>query len=186
MRLAEIIFIAIGLSMDAFAVSILLGLSKKNLKPVEYLIPGLYFGLFQVLMPALGFFVGIFFVDKIQFTDHWIAFALLCFIGGRMCIGSFSKKEEKDSGYSFRFFNMLILAIATSIDALAVGIAFSFLRVNIFLAITVIGSTTFLLSTCGVAISKALGRKFQSKAEFAGGIVLIAIGVKILLEHLLA
>ena len=172
--------------MDAFAVSVSLGLSKKNLKLIEYLIPGLYFGLFQALMPAAGFFVGIFFVDKIQFTDHWIAFVLLCFIGGRMCIGSFSKKEEKEDGYSFKFLNMLILAIATSIDALAVGIAFSFLKINIFLAITVIGIITFLLSTLGVAVSRVVGRRFQSKAEFAGGVVLIAIGVKILLEHLLS
>jgi putative Mn2+ efflux pump MntP len=190
MGLPEIFLIAVGLSMDAFAVSITLGLSAKNMKLKETFIPGLYFGFFQALMPALGFFAGIYFVDKIQFLDHWIACALLVFIGGKMikdsiCASRSSAREsEKTAGYSFMFSKMLILAIATSIDALAVGISFSFFKINIWRAILITGMTTFIISSCGVKVGKSFGNKFQSKAEFAGGAVLVAIGVKILIEHL--
>jgi putative Mn2+ efflux pump MntP len=184
MGLPEIFLIAVGLSMDAFAVSITIGLSAKEMKHKEILIPGLYFGFFQALMPALGFFAGIFFAEKIQFLDHWITFVLLGILGGKMIKDSFSKEDKKTAEHSFKFITMLVLAIATSIDALAVGITYSFFKINIFTAILITGITTFVISTCGVKIGIAFGSKFQSKAEFFGGAVLVAIGVKILIEHL--
>ena len=188
MSLPEIILIAIGLSMDSFAVSITLGLGAKELKIREYFIPGLYFGFFQALMPAIGFFSGLFFVEYIQHLDHWIAFALLGLIGGKMIKDSFSKPceaEDSKAGEAFfGFTKMLVLAIATSIDALAVGITFSCFGVNIFRAVFITGMATFAISTCGVKIGRAFGCRFRSKAEFAGGLVLIAIGIKVLLEHL--
>jgi putative Mn2+ efflux pump MntP len=182
----EIVLIAIGLAMDAFAVSITLGLSIKKPKVKELIIPGIYFGAFQSLMPAIGYFAGIYFANKIQNLDHWIAFALLGFIGGKMIKESFSKEknEEKPAEYAFGFAKMLVLAIATSIDALAVGITFAFFEVNIFKAIVITGTITLLISICGVKIGNAFGTKFKSKAEFIGGAVLILIGIKILIEHI--
>jgi len=184
MSLFEIIIIAIGLSMDAFAVSITLGLSTEKAGIKECAIPGLYFGIFQALMPLIGYFAGIGFSDEIQHLDHWVAFVLLGFIGGKMIKESFSKDEEKTHENPFKFVKMLILAVATSIDALAVGIAFAFFEINIFFAIIIIGSTTLLISMCGVKIGKTAGSKFKSKAELIGGLVLVGIGVKILIEHL--
>jgi len=184
MSLPEIILIAIGLSMDAFAVSITLGLSVKNPRITQYLIPGIYFGFFQALMPSIGYFTGTHFADKIQHLDHWVAFALLGFIGGKMVMGSFSKDDEKKNMPSFQFLNMLLLAIATSIDALAVGITFAFFQINIFKAAVIIGLTTFFISTGGVKAGNIFGIKFKSKAEFIGGAVLIILGLKILIEHL--
>ena len=183
MGLLEIVIIAIGLSMDAFAVSITLGLSAKP-KKSQYLIPGFYFGFFQALMPFVGFFTGTLFAYRIQKFDHWIAFALLCFIGGKMIKDSFSPDETKTDENPFHVSKMLVLAIATSIDALAIGISFAFFEINIFMAITIIGITTFIISAAGVKIGNVFGEKFKSKAELGGGIVLVLLGIKILIEHL--
>jgi len=185
MKLLEIILIAIGLSMDAFAVSVTLGLSVKKPKMKEVLLPGIYFGFFQALMPLIGYFTGINFAGKIQNFDHWIAFALLGFIGGKMIMESFSKKEKQVDGNPFQFMKMFLLAIATSIDALAVGITFSFFEVNIFKAIIIIGFITFCISIGGVKVGNLFGTKFRSKAEFFGGAILILLGLKILIEHLI-
>ena len=184
MGIPEIILIAIGLSMDAFAVSITLGLAVKKPKPIEYFIPGIYFGLFQAVMPLIGYFTGTLFAAKITAFDHWITFLLLGFIGGKMIKDSFSKKEADNQQPSFYFVKMLLLALATSIDALAVGVTFSFFQINVFIAIIIIGLTTFFVSICGVKIGNKFGMKFKSKAEFAGGAVLIILGTKILIEHL--
>ncbi|MDR1231877.1 MAG: manganese efflux pump MntP family protein [Spirochaetaceae bacterium] len=182
----EIVLIAVGLAMDAFAVSITLGLSVTKPKVKELIIPGIYFGAFQALMPAIGYFVGTYFVHAIQKLDHWIAFALLGFIGGKMIKESFSKEKnkEKPAEYMFGFTKMLVLAIATSIDALVVGITFAFFEVNIFKAILITGMITFIISISGVKIGNIFGTKFKSKAEFIGGAVLILIGIKILIEHI--
>jgi putative Mn2+ efflux pump MntP len=184
MGLLEITLIAVGLSMDAFAVSVTLGLSVQKPRPIEYLIPGIYFGFFQALMPFIGYFAGTRFAGKIQHFDFWIAFALLGFIGGKMIKDSFAKEEE--TAPSFHFVKMLVLAVATSIDALAVGITFAFFAINIFIAILIIGLTTFCLSIVGVKIGNLFGARFKSKAELAGGIVLVLLGVKILIEGLVA
>jgi putative Mn2+ efflux pump MntP len=184
MGLLEIILIAIGLSMDAFAVSITLGLSVKKPKLKEILLPGIYFGFFQALMPVIGYLAGINFANKIQTVDHWIAFALLGIIGGKMIKESLSKDKTKVNENSFRFTKMLLLAIATSIDALAVGITFAFFEINIVTAIIIIGLTTFGISISGVKIGNIFGTKYKSKAEFIGGTILVILGVKILIEHL--
>jgi len=184
MGLIEIFLIAIGLSMDAFAVSITIGLTVKRPKIKEVLIPGFYFGFFQMLMPLIGYFAGTFFSGYIQAFDHWIAFALLGLIGGKMIKESFSKKEEKINDNPFQCIKMLFLAIATSIDALAVGITFSFFEMNIFKTIIIIGIITFCISTVGVKIGNVFGTKFKSKAEFFGGVVLVILGIKILIDHL--
>jgi putative Mn2+ efflux pump MntP len=184
MGLLEIIIIAVGLSMDAFAVSITLGLSVQKPKIKEIIIPGIYFGFFQALMPLIGYFTGINFAAKIQSLDHWIAFVLLGFVGGKMIWDSFSKEEKQVNENPFRFTTMLLLAIATSIDALAVGITFSFFEINIFRAIIITGLTTFCISVAGVKIGNVFGAKYKSKAEFMGGAVLILLGLKILVEHL--
>ena len=183
MNYIEIILIAIGLSMDAFAVSVTLGLSVQKPTLKEYLLPGIYFGVFQALMPLIGYFAGTLFAEKIQKFEHWIAFGLLVIIGANMIKESFSKEEKKHDADKFTFINMLLLAIATSIDALAVGVTFSFFKINIYAAIAIIGFTTFILSICGVKIGNLFGVKFKSKAELIGGIVLVALGIKILLEH---
>jgi len=184
MSYIEIILIAIGLSMDAFAVSITLGLSVQKPTLKQYLLPGVYFGFFQALMPLIGYFAGSLFAERIQKFEHWIAFGLLAIIGANMIKESFSKEEEKQDDNKFKFINMLLLAIATSIDALAVGVTFAFFQINIFAAIAIIGLTTFCISICGVKIGNIFGVKFKSKAELLGGIVLVALGLKILLEHL--
>jgi putative Mn2+ efflux pump MntP len=185
MGLLEIILIAVGLSMDAFAVSITLGLSVKEAKLKVMLIPGLYFGFFQALMPAIGYFLGTYFANKIQSMDHWIAFVLLGCIGGKMIKDSLSKEEKEETNEnSFQFIKMLIMALATSIDALAVGITFAFFNVNIFNAIIITGFTTFFVSICGVKIGNIFGMKFKSKAEFIGGAILVLLGIKIVIEHI--
>ena len=181
MSLFELILIAVGLSMDAFAVSICKGLSLKELKPKHAALVGLYFGGFQALMPVLGWLLGYRFEHFITSIDHWIAFVLLTAIGVGM-IREAKKAEELDDDLSFR--TMLLLAIATSIDALAVGITFAFLSVRILPAAGLIGLTTFLLSALGVYIGHVFGLKYKAKAELAGGVILIFIGLKILLEHL--
>ena len=184
MGFGEIFLIAIGLSMDAFAVSVTLGLSVKKPKTIEYLIPGIYFGFFQALMPLIGYFAGTLFADKILNVEHWVAFVLLGLVGGNMIRESLSKKEEEIKENPFNFIKMLLLAIATSIDALAVGVTFAFFQLNIFIAIIIIGLTTFIISIIGVKIGNIFGLKFKSKAEFIGGAVLVILGAKILIEHL--
>ena len=171
--------------MDAFAVSITLGLSVKKPKLIELFIPGIYFGLFQALMPFIGYFTGMLFAYRIQQFDHWIAFVLLGIIGGKMIKESFSKKEKETKENPFGMVKMLLLAIATSIDALVVGVTFAFFIINIFLAVAIIGLTTFSISLIGVKIGNIFGGKHKSKAEFIGGAVLVLLGIKILVEHLL-
>lgn len=182
MSVIEIFVLAVGLSMDAFAVSICKGLSVYKMKPKHAVITGLYFGGFQMLMPIIGYLLGKQFESLITNIDHWVAFVLLVAIGANMIRESFSKDENVNDSFSFK--TMLPLAIATSIDALAVGITFAFLRVNIIMSSAMIGATTFIISAAGVKIGNVFGTKYKQKAEIAGGIVLILIGTKILLEHL--
>lgn len=184
MGITEIILIGVGLSMDAFAVSICKGLSTQRLKPAHYLIIGAWFGGFQALMPAIGYLLGSAFEKYITSFDHWIAFVLLALIGGNMIKESFSKEADQTNA-SFAFGTMLLMAVATSIDALAVGVTFGLLAdVNIIAAISIIGATTFILSGIGLKVGNVFGLRYKSKAELAGGIILILIGIKILLEHL--
>jgi len=184
MGLLEIILIAVGLSMDAFAVSITLGLLVTSPKKIQYFIPGIYFGFFQAFMPFIGFITGTLFAHRVQQFEHWIAFALLGLIGGNMIKESLSKKEEKTEENPFHPVKMLILAVATSIDALAVGVTFAFFKINIIMALIIIGLTTFFISIAGVKIGNIFGAKYKSKAEFFGGVVLVLLGLKILIEHL--
>ena len=184
----EIFMIGVGLSMDAFAVAICKGLNMHRLDQMQTLVIALFFGGFQALMPFLGWLLGRQFEAYITSFDHWIAFALLTFIGGRMIWEVVRKKEDAPNsasgGQKLDIKELLILAIATSIDALAVGISFAFLQVRIAAAITLIGCTTFVLSAAGVCDGHKFGAKYEDKATLAGGIILILIGVKILLEHL--
>lgn len=182
MSFLELLVLGIGLSMDAFAVSVCKGLSVKKLEWKHMLTVGLYFGGFQALMPLIGYLLGSSFIRYIEAFDHWVAFGLLVLIGGSMIRSSFKPDEEQNDDFSFK--TMLVLAIATSIDALAVGITFACLSVNILVAIAVIGITTFLLSALGIKIGNIFGSRYRSKAELVGGIILILIGLKILLEHL--
>lgn len=184
MGILELFLIAVGLSMDAFAVSVCKGLSVKKPKASMYLVVGLWFGGFQALMPTLGYLLGSTFEQYITSFDHWVAFLLLAFIGGNMIRESFSKDEEKTNA-EFGVKAMLPLAVATSIDALAVGVTFALLPdVNIFAAVGFIGVITFALSAVGLKVGNIFGTKYKSKAELAGGIILVVMGVKILLEHL--
>ena len=182
MGILELILIAIGLAMDAFAVSVCKGLSMPKMEWKKAIVIGLYFGVFQALMPFIGYILGVGFEDKIKNIDHWIAFILLVFIGINMIKEAFETKEESNDKIDFK--TMIILAIATSIDALAVGVTFAFLNVNIMLAISLIGIITFIISMIGVKIGNVFGDKYETKAELAGGFILIFLGVKILLEHL--
>lgn len=187
MGLFELFILAVALSMDAFAVSICKGLSVQKLKPRHCLTCGVYFGGFQALMPLIGWFLGIQFEHLITSMDHWIAFVLLAVIGGNMIKEALSKEEEEDCECpkaQFDFKTMLPLAVATSIDALAVGVTLAFLNVNIVPAVSFIGVITFVCSAIGVKIGHVFGTKYKSKAEFFGGLVLILIGLKILIEHL--
>ena len=183
MSLMELFILAVGLSMDAFAVSICKGLSVPKLRLKHALICGIYFGGFQALMPFLGWLLGSQFQSLITSVDHWIAFILLGIIGYNMIRESRSE-EEACPNASFGVKTMLPLAVATSIDALAVGVTFAFLEVQILPAVCFIGVTTFLCSALGVKIGNVFGLKFKSKAELFGGIVLVAMGLKILIEHL--
>lgn len=182
MDFITILFIGIGLAMDASAVSLAKGMSldKDQVKKYAFIL-ALAFGFFQALMPAIGYYAGSHFAEYIQSIDHWIAFILLSLIGINMiCEG----KEDEVKIHSIPFKDILLLAIATSIDALAVGVSFAFLKVNLFLAITTIGSTTFILSFVYVLFGKKLGSLFEKYAEHLGGIILILLGIKILIEHL--
>ena len=183
MGLIELFIIAVGLSMDAFAVSVCKGLSVTRMKLSHALICGAYFGGFQMLMPAIGYLLGSQFESVITHVDHWVAFILLSVIGANM-IREARGGEEEELDASFAPAAMLPLAVATSIDALAVGVTFAFLRVNIFWAVVFIGAVTFTLSAVGVRIGHIFGLRYKSGAEIAGGVILILMGAKILLEHL--
>lgn len=183
MSIVELFLIAVGLSMDAFAVSICKGLATQTVRPKQMLLAGLWFGGFQALMPTLGYFLGSAFEQYITAFDHWIAFILLCIIGGSMIKEAFDEDEETDASFGVR--TMFLMAVATSIDALAVGVTFALLsNVHIVYAVLFIGVITFLFSAVGVKIGSVFGARFRSKAEIAGGVILILIGCKILLEHL--
>lgn len=171
--------------MDAFAVSVCKGLAARKVSGKHLLIVGAWFGGFQALMPAIGYLLGSSFQNYITSFDHWAAFVLLCLIGGNMIHESFSSSDESPTDDSFTAKTMFILAVATSIDALAVGITFALLPdVNIIAAVFFIGSITFILSGAGLKIGSIFGLKYKAKAEFSGGLILILIGIKILLEHL--
>ena len=183
MSFFDLFLIALALSMDAFAVAICKGLSVKKVGAKHILTVGIYFGGFQALMPLIGFLLGFKFERFIVSIDHWIAFVLLAVIGGGMIREAIAGGED-EANDSFSFKTMLPLALATSIDALAVGISFAFLGVDIVTAALLIGVTTFVISGAGIVVGNIFGAKYKSKAELAGGIVLILIGLKILLEHL--
>lgn len=184
MGIIELFILAVGLSMDACAVSICKGLATEKVKPRHMIITGLWFGGFQALMPLIGYFLGKSFEKYVTSFDHWIAFVLLGAIGVNMIKEAF-ENEESDSDCDFGFKTMFLMAVATSIDALAVGITFALLPdVNIFAAVSFIGIITFTLSAIGVKLGSIFGGKYKSKAELAGGIILILMGAKILLEHL--
>lgn len=186
MSLIEIFLYGIGLSMDAFAVSVCKGLAMKKTTLGKCSIVGLWFGSFQALMPFLGFLVGSLFSKYIERYDHWIAFALLVIIGFNMIKESFDKSEEEGTSGSLSFKVMLMMAIATSIDALAVGVAFSFeiSFTRMLFAILIIGITTFVISAVGTKVGNLFGARYKSKAELAGGVILILLGLKILLQDL--
>ena len=189
MRLGELLLLAVGLSMDAFAVSVCKGLAMKKATLKAGLTCGIWFGGFQALMPLIGFFLGTLFAEAIEAIDHWVAFVLLAIIGANMLKEAFSRDEEcdcgcdKDADMSVK--TMFIMAVATSIDALAVGISLAMAgNVNIFAAVALIGVCTCVLSACGVKIGNVFGSRYEKKAQMAGGFILILLGLKILLEHL--
>lgn len=185
MELLTLTVIAIGLAMDAFAVSIGKGLSVRKIEPRHTLSVGLWFGGFQALMPLVGYMLGVSFSSLVQNIDHWIAFGLMGFIGVNMIREALSDEDECDEGAAdFSVKKMLLLAIATSIDALAIGVSFAFLGVNIWTAILLIGVITMILSMIGLRIGNIFGCRYKSKAELAGGCVLILMGCKILFEHI--
>lgn len=184
MSVIELLILAVGLSMDAFAVSVCKGLSVEKVKVKHYFIVGAWFGGFQALMPAIGYLIGSAFERYITAVDHWIAFGLLAILGVKMIIEAFKKGDEEVSA-SFGFKAMLVLALATSIDALAVGVTFALLPdVNIVFAVLFIGVITFALSAAGLKIGNVFGARFKNKAEIVGGVILVLMGVKILLSHL--
>lgn len=187
MSFAELILIGIGLSMDAFAVAVSKGLSMRTINYKAGVIIAFAFGLFQAGMPVVGWLLAVRFERYISAVDHWVAFGLLLLIGVKAIVEAIRERkseEEEMPEYVLKWGELLVLAIATSIDALAVGISFAALKVNIWSAVSIIGVTTFILSLIGVLIGNRFGARFKSKAEIAGGIILILLGVKILLEHL--
>ena len=185
MGIGELIILAVGLAMDAFAVSVCKGLAMEKISFKEMSIVGLWFGGFQALMPLIGFLLGTAFEKFIQPVDHWISFILLALTGALMIKEAFDKDEKKDESSSLAFKTMLTMAIATSIDALAVGITFVMKGTNVAFAVSIIGVTTFIISAVGVKTGNIFGTKYKSKAEFLGGIILIILGLKILIEHLI-
>ena len=184
MSFLELLLMAIGLSMDAFSVSICKGLTTRSFSWRMALICGLWFGLFQALMPIVGYFLGSQFASYIGSVDHWIAFGLLFLIGVNMIREAVFGQEDHQHDGSIDFKTMLLLAIATSIDALAVGISFACIQVQLWSSVVIIGITTFLFSVLGVKIGNVFGSKYEKSAGIIGGIILIFIGLKILLEHL--
>lgn len=181
MSVWELLVIAVGLSMDAFSVSVCKGLSVEKVELKHILLCGLFFGIFQAVMPTIGYFIGSSFAEYVQKFDHWIAFGLLAYIGFNM-IKEAKQEEKLDADFSLK--TMTLLAIATSIDALTIGISFAFLDVDLILSVTFIGLTTFIFSAAGVILGHKIGSKFSSRAEMLGGIVLIILGTKILIEHI--
>ena len=185
MQIADILLLAVGLSMDAFAVAVCKGLALKKIDLKNAGTVGLWFGGFQALMPLIGYFIAALFADSIKAVDHWVAFVLLSLIGGNMIREAFSGgEEEADAALSVRA--MLPMAVATSIDAMAVGVTFAFTGtyVNIWVSVMIIGVTTCLLSMIGVKVGSVFGARYEKKAEILGGVILILLGLKILLEHL--
>jgi len=185
MSIIELVLIAVGLSMDAFAVAIGKGLSLKTVTPKSSSVVGAWFGFFQMGMPLVGYYFGALLADLIVAYDHWIAFLLLAVIGGRMIKESRSHDDDRVEDAPLAVGKMLPLAVATSIDALAVGISFAFLRVDVFPAVMIIGATTFSFSVAGMRLGSIFGLKYKSTAELFGGVVLILIGLKILVEHIM-
>jgi putative Mn2+ efflux pump MntP len=182
MGIVEILLLGISLSMDAFAVSICKGLSMQKIDWKKAIIIGLYFGGFQALMPVIGYFLGATFQSFVTNIDHWIAFILLTLIGINMIKEAFEEEKSDNCNDSVHYKEMLVLAVATSIDALAVGVTFAFLNVNMPLAVSLIGLITFVISLLGVKIGNKFGNKYEAKAEILGGVILILLGIKILLE----
>ena len=183
----ELVLIGVGLSMDAFAVALCTGLGMRRINYAHAAVIALFFGVFQAVMPLIGWVLGTQFARYITSVDHWIAFFLLLFIGGKMVIEAVRDKDVQEIGAKdlpLDHKEMLLLAVATSIDALAVGITFAFLNVSIMEACLIIGCTTFVLSVIGVVVGNFFGTRYKRKAEIAGGVILILIGLKILLEHL--
>lgn len=183
MGIIELLILAIGLSMDAFAVAVCKGLAIGKINAKDCCIVGGWFGLFQGLMPLIGWALASTFADKIVEFDHWVAFILLGLIGVSMIKEAFSKEEDCKANSSLGFKTMIVLAVATSIDALAAGVSLAFLEVNVIAAVLFIGVITFTLSALGVKVGSVFGEKYKAKAEFAGGVILILLGTKILLEH---
>lgn len=184
MNFLELFLTAVGLAMDAFAVAICIGLAISEANFRKALTVGLYFGIFQAMMPLLGYLLGMQFSSKIISFDHWVAFVLLGFIGGKMVKGCFSQDQAiAPENVSLEFKQMIPLAVATSIDALAAGVSFAFLQVDIIPAVSFIGLVTLTLSAGGVKIGQVFGARFKAQAELVGGVILILIGLKILLEH---
>ena len=183
MDIISLLLLAVGLSMDAFAVSVCKGLALKKVSLRHMCIVGAWFGGFQALMPSLGYLLGSRFEQYITAIDHWIAFVLLVLIGANMIREALSKEEAEEANASLAFKTMLLMAVATSIDALAVGITFAFLSVHIVPAALTIGATTFLLSAAGVKVGSVFGAKYEKKAQLLGGAILILLGLKMLLSH---
>ena len=183
MSLVELFLLAVGLSMDAFAVSVCKGLSTPRVRAKHMLLCGAYFGGFQALMPLIGYLLGVRFQSMIERIDHWVAFVLLAIIGINMIREALGSEEEQMDAF-FGFKTMLLLAVATSIDALAVGVTFAFLNVQIVPAVCFIGVVTFILSMLGVRLGSVFGTKWKQRAELAGGAILVLIGLKILIKHL--
>jgi len=182
MGVVTLLSLAVAVSMDAFAVSICKGLALQKIKLKQYVLVGLWFGGFQALMPVIGYFLGGKFMDKISSFDHWVAAGLLAIIGINMIREALSKNEEKvDNSLDIK--TMFMLAVATSIDALAVGISLSVFDINIWLSVLCIGVTTFMFSAAGLKIGSLFGTRYKSKAEFLGGAILIVLGIKTVLEH---
>ena len=188
MSFFDLVLIAVGLSMDAFAVSLCKGLNMRKINYRHTAVIALFFGGFQALMPLIGWFLGTRFIEYIEQYDHWVAFVLLAFIGGKMLVDAFKDKDECECCQMEKpldLWELLLMAIATSIDALAVGIALAVSNVNIGSAVTLIGAVTFVLCFVGVIIGNNFGAKYKTRAQIAGGIVLVGIGVKILVEGLM-
>ncbi len=183
MGFIELLLISVGLAMDAFAVSVGKGMTLKRVRPRHALTAGVWFGVFQGLMPLIGYFVGQSFAEYVVSVDHWIAFGLLTLIGVNMIREAMSGEEEEEVDGSFGVRTMLVMAIATSIDALAVGISMAFLNVNIWFSAAVICVVTLIISAMGVYLGSAFGTRLGSKAGIVGGVILIAIGIKIVVEH---
>ena len=184
MSIIEIALIGVGLAMDAFAVSICKGLAMRRMNYKKAIIIAAFFGVFQALMPALGYVLGTTFANKIAAIDHWIAFILLALIGANMIKEALSSDDDECQDDSLRLGDLIMLSIATSIDALAVGITFAFFNVSLLLSVSMIGIITFIICVIGVKVGNVFGEKYKSKAELAGGLILIVIGAKILIDHL--